>query len=75
MVDGYSVKRTREQAKIEAREEAKKEMEEKMKQANITKALKLINRGLDIKDVAEDMELSITDIENEIERLKKKQTF
>jgi predicted transposase/invertase (TIGR01784 family) len=62
LADGYSVKKTREQAKQEAMKEA---LDEK-----IEIALKLIKRGLNIKDIAEDTGLSITEIEQEIEKSK-----
>jgi predicted transposase/invertase (TIGR01784 family) len=67
MVDGYSVKKTREQAKIEAREEAEK----KAHADKLATAMKLIKRGLDINDIAEDTGLSVAAIKEEMDKSKK----
>jgi len=71
LVDGYSVKKTREQAKQEGKIEAKEEAMREALEEKIEIALKLIKRGLNIKDVAEDTGLSIAEIELEVKKSKR----
>ncbi|MCL2158026.1 MAG: Rpn family recombination-promoting nuclease/putative transposase [Oscillospiraceae bacterium] len=81
LVNGYSVKKTRELAKKEERKAMAKEMKkekEELAKENEKKAFaeklaiaeKLVKRGLAIEDIAEDTGLSVADIEKETKKAK-----
>jgi predicted transposase/invertase (TIGR01784 family) len=58
MVDGYSVKKTREQARIEGKEEARAEANEKAYKEKLEIAKKLFLKGFTIKEISEIVNLS-----------------